>query len=69
MTHQLDIYIVHSPRHQGVQALATVISVSHRYLYFVNSANVLACLVSGAGVASPSSSPILALYSGPMIYD
>ena len=69
MTHQLDIYIVHSPRHQGVQAHATLVSDSHRNLYFVNSANVLACLGSGSRAASPSSSPILALYSGPMIHD
>ena len=50
MTHQSDTYIVHSPRHQGVQALVTLLSDSHRNLYFVNSANVSACLGFGPRV-------------------
>ena len=51
MSHQLNIFIVHSPRHPGVQAHATLVSDSHRNLYFVNSANVLACLCSGSRAA------------------
>ena len=62
-----NIFIAHSPRHKGGQNHATLVSNSHRNLYFVNSVNAPACLSPGPRAASPSSAPISTPYSELMI--